>query len=288
MPLGLNRTDLNTTGTSYRNGTPITEPHEFGTPITEPHDFGNDVTLPHDFGNDVTLPKNFGNVIGPPTPPPPTGPTLIAKASASTGGTAAGTITTAGVDTTGATFLVAVATQFDGSYPIGFSDSNGNTWNVIPIVNAGAIGAPQIAYSYQGPGGIGPVVVGAGHTVTAAVAGGIISVAFSAWSGVKTSSDPFESYSDASPSFGVTVQPGSVTPVAVNDLFLTGFGGIFGPTPPITIDSSFTYNGDLVGTSCTAASAYLVATALTAVDPTWTVAADGNRIIASIAVFAHA
>lgn len=49
MPLGLNRTDLNETGTSYKDGTPITEPHEFGNPITLPHEFGNPVTLPHEF-----------------------------------------------------------------------------------------------------------------------------------------------------------------------------------------------------------------------------------------------
>ena len=64
MPRGLNRTDLNKTGISYRNGFPITLPHNFGNLITLPHDFGNDP--PQDTpGNPVTLPKNFGNIIGP-------------------------------------------------------------------------------------------------------------------------------------------------------------------------------------------------------------------------------
>ena len=65
MPRGLNRTDLNTTGQSYRNGTPITLPHEFGNPITLPHDFGNEP--PFDAGNPVTWtpsPAYFGNLIG--------------------------------------------------------------------------------------------------------------------------------------------------------------------------------------------------------------------------------
>lgn len=67
MPLGLNRTDLNSTGVSFRNGTPV----------TEPLDFGNDVMLPHNFGNPIPSsgtnqnivnwlpsPSYFGNEIG--------------------------------------------------------------------------------------------------------------------------------------------------------------------------------------------------------------------------------
>lgn len=67
MPRGLNRTDLNSTGTSYRNGNPVTLPKNFGNPITTPHDFGNDVTWTPSsahFGNPITLPHDFGNIIG--------------------------------------------------------------------------------------------------------------------------------------------------------------------------------------------------------------------------------
>jgi hypothetical protein len=67
MPLGTecNRTDLNKTGISYKDGSPITEPHEFGTPVTLPHDFGNDIPSSGTNENDVTwLPNSahFGNV----------------------------------------------------------------------------------------------------------------------------------------------------------------------------------------------------------------------------------
>lgn len=68
MPRGLNRTDLNTTGVTYKDGTPVTVPKNFGTPIdTTTHNFGNPVTLPKDFGNPVTWAPNsnhFGNIIG--------------------------------------------------------------------------------------------------------------------------------------------------------------------------------------------------------------------------------
>jgi len=70
MPEGLNRTDLNTTGIDYRNGTPILLPHSFGNTITLPHQFGTSVTWnpdPAHFGNQVTWPtpdpKHFGNNI---------------------------------------------------------------------------------------------------------------------------------------------------------------------------------------------------------------------------------
>lgn len=68
MPRGLNRSG------DFRNGTPITLPHEFGTPITLPHEFGNPVTQgndPRQFGNPVTWPTpdpaHFGNIIAPPS-----------------------------------------------------------------------------------------------------------------------------------------------------------------------------------------------------------------------------
>lgn len=53
MPLGLNRSG------DFRNGTPVTEPHEFGNPVDWETADGN----PAHFGNPVTLPKIFGNVV---------------------------------------------------------------------------------------------------------------------------------------------------------------------------------------------------------------------------------
>jgi hypothetical protein len=67
MPLGLNRTDLNSSGTSYKNGTPVTTPHNFGNPVTEPVDFGNDIPSDGKEQNKVTWvpsPAHFGNIIG--------------------------------------------------------------------------------------------------------------------------------------------------------------------------------------------------------------------------------
>ena len=75
MPLGANRTDLNDTGTTYKNGFPVTLPLNVGNPITEPHDFGNDI--PSSGTNENTVdwspsPAHFGNDIGGSTPVQPT------------------------------------------------------------------------------------------------------------------------------------------------------------------------------------------------------------------------
>lgn len=77
MPLGLNRNG------DFRNGSPITLPHNFGNPVNTPVDFGNDVTLPLNVGNPVTWlpnPAHFGNIIGPTTTP------LAAPVAAPAGG----------------------------------------------------------------------------------------------------------------------------------------------------------------------------------------------------------
>ena len=64
MPRGLDRTDLNTTGTSFRNGIPVVTPINFGQAVTLPKNFGN--TMPFDAGNPVTWtpsPTHFGNAV---------------------------------------------------------------------------------------------------------------------------------------------------------------------------------------------------------------------------------
>jgi hypothetical protein len=67
MPDSVVRTDLNTTGTSYKNGTPVTLPKNFGTAVTLPKNFGNPVpaTSATFDSNPVTWqpdPAHFGNI----------------------------------------------------------------------------------------------------------------------------------------------------------------------------------------------------------------------------------
>jgi len=71
--LGLVRTDLNLTDITFRNGIPITLPHDFGNPVTwtpDPSHFGNPIPPP-DPSLDSNLviwavdPAHFGNIISP-------------------------------------------------------------------------------------------------------------------------------------------------------------------------------------------------------------------------------
>lgn len=133
MPLGANRTDLNDTGTTYKNGFPVTLPLNVGNPITEPHNFGN--PIPSSGTNENTVdwvpsPAHFGNDIGGSTPPPPANITFIAQTQ---------TIQnqdSAPIDTTGATLIVAVI-RANGS--VGqMSDSANNTWTYGANIQSGS------------------------------------------------------------------------------------------------------------------------------------------------------
>ena len=85
-----------------------------------------------------------------------------------------------------------------------------------------------------------------------------------------------------------SVQAGSISPANVGDLVIAGFGGL-NPTGPDTIDSSFSITDSPgFGHIAAGALAYFIVTAPGAVNPTWTVAANNNRIAATIAAFAHA
>lgn len=67
MAEGLVRTDLNSSGISYKNGFPVTGPISYGTSVTIPHNFG--AAIPQSsatcHSNPVTWlpsPTRFGNV----------------------------------------------------------------------------------------------------------------------------------------------------------------------------------------------------------------------------------
>ena len=372
MPRGLDRSG------DFRNGSPITLPHEFGTPITEPHDFGNDVTWPTPdpahFGNAVTWlpnPAHFGNIISPPYPAPTftsvtpnNGPTsggtpiaivgsgfsatglevliggqpctgvvasddnnlscdspagsvgstdieiitdggsvdspgawtydalainLISHTTAATSGFGSTSLATAGIDTTGATFLAAYLEGYEGpyAYPFALMDSYGNEWVGLSIATENHTG--QLFYSYQKIGG-GACVVGPGHTFTLTQPGGpffIATMYVEAFSGVQTSSDPLEGGSDQNLYGGYTGI--SETPANTGDLIVMGASG-YNFTLPVSIDSGFTVTDDNQATGGAAESgamAYLIAPSTSAVDPTWTTSAQISGTING-AVFAKA
>jgi hypothetical protein len=129
MPRGLNRTDLNTTGTNYLHGNSVVEPVIFGQPVTLPKNFGNSVTLPKNFGNPVTWapsPAHFGNIIGASISFVGAGSTTF-KSTLGVPGNIPVTLTYA--STAGNTLVLFTGTRHDaGGVVLSVVDSAGNAW----------------------------------------------------------------------------------------------------------------------------------------------------------------
>lgn len=230
------------------------------------------------FGTNVTLLPYPGS--------PPGLISLVAHVAAQDASAFAPTTTTAPIDTTGANFLVMVAVQYDDdpSTNAHVSDSFGNTW--VALTKQNSYGVAQIFYAAD-------AITGPGHTfnIDTTVCGGSgASLAVAAFAGVNVT--PFEAGSDEqsgqinSPT--ANAQPGSVTAASVGDLIITGFGGLAW-SGPATVDSGFTITDQPSGggNENAAALAYLITTTAPAVNPKWTVASNPNRIMATIAAFAH-
>jgi hypothetical protein len=154
MPLGLNRTDLNSTGTSYRNGTPInTATHNFGNPIEEPHDFGNPIPSSGTNENVVDWqpnPAHFGNMIGP-SVAAPTFISITPNNGSTAGGTSfeiVGTNFVAGAEVTiggaPATSIVVV----DGEHITGVSPAGSAGETDVEIVTTGGSVDTSDAWTY--------------------------------------------------------------------------------------------------------------------------------------------
>lgn len=176
------------------------------------------------------------------------------------------TATTGAMNTTGATLLVAAATNYylDGST---LSDSKGNVWVPHTLCQNDA----DTAFGIQFFDVVSPIV-GAGHTVTltnnASFNGPAVAVI--ALSGTTTSS-PFDQSSCGTGNFTTTLQGGSITPSANNEVVLSALTHI--DTGVVSINGGFTISNQVAfagGTNFGIALAYLVQTTATAANPTWT------------------
>lgn len=201
----------------------------------------------------------------------------VAAASASF----AGTVTTAPVDTTGATLLIFLVGNYNNDSAVP-SDSFLNTWH--PLGRNGDYGASQLFYAFN-------PTVGAGHTFTAVDAGSDLSIAVAAFPAMDLTSAVFEVGSDhqsASAESTNIVQAGSVTPATKGDLIIAGIAGLHFAAP--AINSGFTITDYVTspgGSFSCAGLAYLYTVDPGAKNPTWT-AINSNRMEATIAVFKKA
>ena len=197
---------------------------------------------------------------------------LIANTIA--GGSASG-VTTSGIDTSGADFIVVNVAWDAGAATPSITDSNSNSWTILNIYTAAT--HKSAMWYKQAP------TVGAAHTFTASGTNVYPSMGVLAFSGSVAS--PFDQQNGANDS-STTLATGSITPTENNELIVTGFG-IFNPGTPVSIDSGFTLVDSInfsSGNYYGSATAYLIQTTASAVNPTWT-RTNSNHMTASIASF---
>jgi hypothetical protein len=201
--------------------------------------------------------------------PPPAGIALVAHAQAfGTGGSPA---VTTGVNTTGATLLVATVSALYAEITI--SDSLNNDWQPLTQYGDGGESATiQMFYAYA-------PTVGTGHTFTGSGENNFgTSISVAAFSGTVATSSVYESGSDVGQqvSFagtGNVASPGSATPANTGDLMISGLAnyeaGLGGN--PCSVDSGFTITdqSDDTALNSLAALAYLVTTTGAEVTPEW-------------------
>lgn len=183
----------------------------------------------------------------------------------------ADTVTSSGVDTTGANLLVAMTSGYLGNPTL--TDSYGNTWTALTAVSNGSGASVRLLYCANPS-------VGSGHTFTAAKSGGYPAVAVQAWSG--SAASPFDQENGAVSSGTSSQATGSVTPSEDNELLVTGATASTSGFNISSVDSGFTTTdiiqpgfGDSSATYGMAL-AYLVQTTAASKNPTWTYSGTHN------------
>lgn len=205
--------------------------------------------------------------------------------SSSAGCTGSCTATTSGIDTTGATLLVAAVNEYFADPTLAnMSDSNGNTWHHLTMLDDSATSGMEFVIWYAYDHGGSALSVGSGHTFSYAGTS-YAGLTVMAYSGTQTSSDPFDQQNKAGTAAGFTAQPGSITPTVDNELVVTYVQGLIAADETYSINSSYNkrqelfYNGN-----ANMGGADIVQTTAGATNPTWT-SDNSPRHLALIASF---
>lgn len=192
------------------------------------------------------------------------------------------TFTTPAGNSTGATLIVVGLTDYvaGGGTPGVLSDSQSNTWTKI-ITSTNDVGTVYTSNLYYC---VNPST-SASHTFTYTGSIRIGSLVAAFFSGNDTSA-PLDTSTQNKSNSAASIQPGSITPAANNELVITHSNGwTNGQTA--SIDSSFSIIDQLTGVqgqSGSSALAYIVQTTASAVNPTWTWTSD-TGIAATMATF---
>lgn len=186
-------------------------------------------------------------------------------------------VTSAGIDTTGATILAFGLISYGAATEPTVSDSKGNTWTQRTAYTDG-VTRTRVYYAAN-------PTVGSGHTFTATGTGSFSAVAVSAHDGIATTT-PYDVENGGSFSSGTTGSTGSVTPSEDGELLVAVWGYAANGQPTgVSVDNSFTVMGQAsnTGNSFGVAHAYLYQTPAAAVNPaaSWTGSTSGSAAIAT-------
>lgn len=127
-----------------------------------------------------------------------------------------GSVTTAGIDTTGANLIVAMVAMDLGSTPGAVTDNKGNgSYTGLTVISAGSNSRGRLYYFFA-------PTVGTGHTFTYTGTSSFPAISVAAFSQAVTS--PFDTESGAGDAGSPGTHPlgGTVTPSQNNDLIITG------------------------------------------------------------------
>lgn len=202
--------------------------------------------------------------------------------SVAAGSLDADTVTTGGMDTTGATLLVVAVASYNENPQPAVSDSKSNVWTG-PVVSSGSSGAERIAFWH-----CIPTSVGSSHTFTASQATSFVSIVAAAFAGAAASTPLDQSNATSTTGNGVisTAQAGSVTPGQDNEVVIAAIASSV--TSVSSIDSSFTLPAFVLfssGLHWGCALAYKIQTSAGAENPTWQMAGIITTVSANIVTF---
>lgn len=190
-----------------------------------------------------------------------------------------GSFTSAAMNSTGATGLVCGLTSYDLATEPTLSDSKGNTFTPLTVINITNLLRVRLLY-------VAAPSVGSGHTFTVTISGGnsYSSVACLALSGMHATPFDQENGTPITPA-ATSAQPGSVTPSVDNEILITVMGFDDGESSA-TIDSSFTISDQINANYYWwgIALAYKIQTTAGAENPTWSWTGS-TRAVSAIASF---
>jgi hypothetical protein len=205
------------------------------------------------------------------------------SASVVAGSSDGSNVTTAAIDTSGATLLVMGLGSWGAQPEASVSDSKGNTW--VPLDQAQVIGHRRVRLFYATN-----VSVGSGHTFTAAGTSSLPCIGVYALAGAHASA-PFDQQNSAGSGGVTSLQTGSVTPSEDDEIIMSAFEREE-DTDTFSIDQGFTI---LLNEPPDAPAfnhlglvmAYLIQTTAGSVNPTWSWQ-NSHNAVAVIATFKEA